>query len=439
MKRHIPIILLLIFHGLFTFVYRFTAWPEMLTYPWLISNGYRFYVDIVHPYLPLLPYLLLIFYKLLGFSVFSLRIVTLLFQLTADLLVYKIVKKKYGLRWALISTSFYMIMQVILEGNGLWFDLASVPLVLFTFLMLENNIWVAGLSLGLAVLTKQTNVIFAYPALISVSYKSRWTFVKIVLAPLVFVSIIYLFKGQVKDLWYWGLTYPITTLSRMEGFVLFPTLKQLLVIIAIFFPILLLTRKLKVNNNTLILCFIISLVFAFPRFAYFHLQPAIALYCLILPYVIRQISNKYRLVFLISYSVLVLGIFGIFMIKNLERPVRFFEPEVIEARSLLSQKFSVNTVVYFYNVPAQYFVNSSLLPVKPWVDTFPWYMELPGMQNRIINSLEETNYLIFRPFIREDKYGLGAYEPQEISAYIQNNFEPIDKVDDSLIIMKRKN
>lgn len=437
MKEKIIVAGLLLVHVVLMSNLQFTAWPEMLAYPYLLSRGYSFYGDIIHLYLPLLPYTLSAIYSVFGLSVTTLRWVTLAIILTTDLLVWLIAKVLYGEKNAFFTLLIFIPLQLLFEGNGLWFDLASLPLVLLTIYILLNNkssdvkkILMAGVVLGFSLLTKQTNGLFVLPIFFLLGSTRKWLlFFLMVFIPLALVSIFYGLTNQFTEFFFWSLEYPLFILPRSPGFQLLPTFKQLILLLFAFSPVVFLLNK----NKILVTCFFISLVFAFPRFAYFHLQHAAAFLSLLLPQFFR--NRKWLAIYTFGLSVLFLQ----FTFKEWGKGVRFFEPEVLRARENLILVLPQTRPVFFYNVPSQYFAGTKLLPVKPWADTFPWYLELPGMQVRIIMSLEmqKVQWVVHSEFSEADEFKLGAYRPQLLDQYIRQNYSEKTRVD-ALVLLERK-
>ena len=75
------------------------------------------------------------------------------------------------------------------------------------------------------------------------------------------------------------------------------------------------------------------------------------------------------------------------MRSNLEKPTRFFGPEVSRIVSILHSKIPTNQPVFFYNDMGNYMVAGGFLPTKPWAYNFPWYMEgISGLQEKITSS-----------------------------------------------------
>ena len=59
------------------------------------------------------------------------------------------------------------------------------------------------------------------------------------------------------------------------------------------------------------------------------------------------------------------------------------------------------------------------------------------MQKTINKSLTAVNYVVISPSIPGDKYALGAYQPQEITAYVNQNFQLRDEVEAIQILMRK--
>src|SRR3989344_7896951 len=98
-RNHIVLFLLLLHVALLCIV-QFTTWPEMLAYPYLINKGFSFYGDIIHPYFPTLPYLLLSFFKITGFTPLALQLFTTVLILSSDVLFWFVAKQLYSKKTA---------------------------------------------------------------------------------------------------------------------------------------------------------------------------------------------------------------------------------------------------------------------------------------------------------------------------------------------------
>src|SRR3989344_3541681 len=125
----IPLILLV--HLILLLNSRFTLWPEMIVYPYLLNNDFLLYRDIINPYPPFLTWFLAFFSKIFGYFPFPYQILTWVIILIIDLSIFLITKKLFKKTfYALLSTSFFIFFSIPFGVNGLWFDLVQTPFIL---------------------------------------------------------------------------------------------------------------------------------------------------------------------------------------------------------------------------------------------------------------------------------------------------------------------
>jgi 4-amino-4-deoxy-L-arabinose transferase-like glycosyltransferase len=158
------------------FATRFTAWPEMLAWPYLILQGWLPYKDIAIAHNPLMLLELSMFYKLFGVGILQLKIYTwLLILLNAGLLCFVVnnlkedrdKKTKLYKNSGIISAILYILLVIVFEGNGLWFDLALTPYaILLYYLLTKKEYLFSGVVFVLGFLTKQTFIYLALPIFI---------------------------------------------------------------------------------------------------------------------------------------------------------------------------------------------------------------------------------------------------------------------------------
>ena len=63
-------------HIVILFNLRFTSWPEMFSFPYLLNNGFNLYKDMIHAYTPLLTIFLANLFRLFGYNVWIVEIFT---------------------------------------------------------------------------------------------------------------------------------------------------------------------------------------------------------------------------------------------------------------------------------------------------------------------------------------------------------------------------
>ena len=129
-----------------------------------------------------------------------------------------------------------------------------------------------------------------------------------------------------------------------------------------------------------------------------------------------------------------------FILKNQNDEVRFFERDVYTAASFVYRITQENDGIYIQNGPDQILPLSGLKPTKPWADEFPWYLETPGLQEKIVEGLKRTDpkFVIYKPYDFGDQYELGVYKPVKISSYIEENYENAIQITDTLWLKRKK-
>lgn len=447
-SRNWGLILILIFHAILLKSTQFSAWPEMLIYPYLMKRGFSLYGDIIQPYMPLLPYTLLGLSQLVNLTVTTLSWLTLAIILGSDVLLYLVIKKHFTKTPPFLILILYVILQVSFDGNGLWFDLSCVP-----FLLVATHYWFkfeeggapkyifwSAVFLGLAFTVKQAVIWYAILEffLIINHYRSNinsWLIGWLI--PL--ASVIAMFPTT-KFL-YWAFYYPFFVMVKMPGYVLYPTLKQTLLVLVIFIPLVGLVFLKDRQAKHIMLWGVVSLGFVFPRFDYFHFQPALPFLAIGLGIFWSKFAKKRSFVILLcAYSAIVFLIFGKRLILANTKPVRFFNDAVRSNTQKLSRILPKDQPILFYNDMGNYLVLGQFLPVKPWAANFPWYMELAGLQERIIESMENQKvaWAVTVPAQSEGAFIPGSYQAKHIEEYLEQHYTMQMQLGNELLLWVRK-
>ena len=207
----------------------------MLSFPYLLNNGFSLYQDMVHPYPPLLTIILSRVFLIFGYSVTALKIVTWGFILINDLFIWLVVQKLTKSRAAaFVSVLFYVLIQPFLEGNMMWVDMGFVPFVLgglYYFLRsLEvkigkpnYDIIISGLLFVLAAFIKQTAVLFSFIIIFQLLIQRESKLLKrFLIAPLFIGSMFVLKLYSISDLSHflnWTVLYPSSSWTSFPTYV----------------------------------------------------------------------------------------------------------------------------------------------------------------------------------------------------------------------------
>lgn len=458
-KKEILLILLVAGQLLILIKSQFTAWPEMLSYPYLMINGFLNYQDIINPYPPILPQFLSLYYKAVGLGLIQLKIITYITIIVSDLLIFLISKKYNSFRNAVAAVLIYIPLQIVFEGNGLWFDLFITPVYLLLYLVSLKivrqkhssfyTVGLFGLIFGIALLIKQTSVFllilvvfyFLLNNIVFRNFKAAFYFLFFLLIPFFVTIHLTILNKTFEHFYYWVFKYPYIHIQS-QGFLLFPTIKQL-AILMLFLIITLIQVLINKNSKKiqlLFLFFIASLFFSIPRFSFFHLQPAIPFFALLFSFSSADRNKKMALYAKTSVIMLTLLVFVLYYPKYFNKQPRFYDNKTVDESGILGSQLRNKGPVLFYNVSSEYFVIGNLFPVKPWADTFPWYLESQGLQERMVESLNspDVQFVVKRKFNNEGKFVPGSYVPENLDRFISDNFKNIGTVNNNIWILEKK-
>lgn len=439
---------------------RFTLWPEIVVYPYLLNNGFQLYSDLINPYPPLFTSFLSLFSKLFGYQPIPYQLLTWFLILLTDITIFQIVKINYKKNsYAMISIVFFASASLVFSINGLWFDLVQTPLILLSFFFLQKylsrgkskDLLITTHLLTIAFFIKQQVVWFGAFALIALYRKFRTKTPQILLKnayiflPFLIIFtlfLVYFSKTNILgDFLFWTFYFPFVKASQIHGYIQLPTLKQaftILSLLAFFVPIII---KGSTKSKLTFWASSSLLLFAYPRFDYFHLIPAIALLSTTVGeniYLLKKINLPIRLVSTIGAIALI--IFGArFLSHNWTQEVRFFEKDIFQTSIKIQELTKTGELVFIQNGPDQLLPLSQSLVPKPWVDDFPWYLEAGIIQDKVIAGLDnqKPKYIIAKPYDQGDKYAIGSYRPSKIANYISNHYQNTQQISDTLWIKER--
>lgn len=449
------LVTILLIHLILLFNTRFTLWPEMVVYPYLLNNGFLLYRDIVNPYPPLFIWFLAFFAKIFGYTPSPYQILAWVLILASDVIIFIVVKKIFkSSHLALISTLFFAITSVSFGVNGLWFDLAQTPLILASFYFFyqfiinkgsNKDLFLSFAALALGFFVKQQIMILFIWFLAIIIFKFpkkplKFSQILLIFAPLAilpFFSIL-LFSNQdnFSDFFYWIFYFPAVKSSQMSGYLSLPTPRQLAAVVSLFLIFAPTLVKNKAQTNLFLATSLIMLVFAYPRFDYFHLIPSLSVLSLAFGKNLQNLPQANNLAkFVFIASLVILSLFtGRYLKNNWTHEVRFFEKEIFEVASHLAKIIEPQEPIYIQNGPDQILPLSDRLPVKPWIDEFPWYLEIEGVQEQVSSALDgqKPRYIIFKPYEIGPRYQIGAYQPQKLASFIDENYKLDGQISQSL-------
>lgn len=451
-KALLALVILLALHLFLLTHLKFTAWPEVFSYPYLKNHGFTLYRDMVHPYPPILTLTLAYLYSMFGYKLAVLEwfawIVILLSSVCVFILARQVGKSD---KCALLATAFYVLLQPFLEGNMLWFDIAIVPPVLLgTFFLLRKNIILAGIFFALAALTKQTVGLFYVAAFLWLFRETPQRSRLFVIGPLIFgvPLLVRLWQEQsVVGFWKWVVLYPATQWSKFPGYVQMSLSLHQIAVLAILSLALLIAAaknwKQMRHPNFVLLTLLsgIGILAIYPRFSFFHFQIVLAFWAVFMGvlWARERISLAYGvlgvLLVLASLKVIIYPVVR----TDWGKEARFYGSEDIKLAAQIQEVNKSNQTIFLQGLSSQYYVMSGTLPPKPWADNFSWYLEISGVQEEVLAGWAKNSpsYVVWR-IPREGESLLGRYQPEKIVNYISQNYTKEQELQSGVWVWRKK-
>ena len=442
------ILLSLIFAHLLLLVnLKFTAWPEMLLWPYLITKGYLPYVNIAIAHTPHLLIHLALIYKIFGVGIMQLKISTWILIIATDIILFLVVKKIWNKKTADFAVFAYIIWQLFFDGNGLWFDLMLTPVALISFYLINRKkYFLSGIIWVCMLFTKQTAFWFLIPIIIEIFQTGKVRKVNLILfglgislTGLVFMFGLFLW-GVFPDFINWAVKFGIFILPKSNGQILLPSLKNILVSV---FPFLIFIPPIfdkKAKNKNLLIWVIAGGLGAYPRFEYFHFQPALPFLAMVTSeFFTKEFWKKpITKTFTVFYVIGCIYLFSGFFMRNFNEGVRFYESEVQNISTYIKANTEKDDKIFVMNWWDSAYAFSDRMPgVNLFVPQLPWYQEIPGVQE---NEVAELNLLrpkivLIKPY---SAVGLSAYKPAKVYGYVLENYKLKERINgiDVFIIKK---
>jgi len=453
LKSLLLLFALLSLHLYFLTHLKFTAWPEMFSYPYLKNHGFLLYQDMVHPYPPVLTLTLAYLYKFFGYKLFVLEwfswIVVLFSTVCVWLLARQVGKSE---RAGIVAATCYVFLQPFLEGNMLWFDIAIVPPVLLgLFFLLKNNLFASGLFFALAAFTKQTAGLFYIAVLAYLIWRDRSHLLRrpltkrvisFLLGPLIF-GIPLLFRlwqeGALIGFWKWVVLYPAMQWSKFPGYVQMSLSRHQVAVLAIlsFSLIIIAVKNWKILKHPdfflLSLLSFVGILAVYPRFSFFHFQIVLAFWAVFVG--ILLLKTKFSPTSAIVYALFIFPVVR----TDWGKEARFYNSEDKKLAAQIKEAVGDNQTVFLQGFSSQYYVLSNTLPPKPWADNFSWYWEISGVQEEILSKWSNNSplYLVWR-IPKESESLLGRYQPEKIVNYLSQNYTKEQELKNVVWVWRKK-
>jgi len=427
----------------------FFPYPEQFLYSYLTQKGLIPYKQIFDQHFPGLMFFPINFATLGMNSPVEARIWQLLIVAISQFLLFSVTRKLFkSYRLALLTNILYLFWQPFFEGYVLWIDSFMPLFLLSAFYFLINKkfkygLFYCGLMLGISIVFKQVTIplvglVYLYLLWINKNIRKTFSFVLGIAIPLIFL-IFYITKLSVwRDFIYWTFTFNLTTFAKMGR--KYPGFGDIIRVGPLFglAGLLTLVGLVKKRNREIILLAIFyftSLLFAYARFDFVHLQPSLIFAVILVIYFFRTVSKKYKLFLATFYILLSLYFLTPFYKTNISNRVLFFGNfEDILSSEVLRYAKSGDSVFIMGTTPHIYQITGTIPSGRVFSFQFPWFM--------IVGEKAIYNGIISDPpkVVIRDKNAsvqgmvLVDFMP-DINRYVERYYKVVDEVEGTEIMI----
>lgn len=443
--KKIILILIIFIHGFILTKTIFFPYPELFVYPYLANHGLKPYSQILDQHFPGLMFLPINLDNLGMTNPDIARVWLIGIIIIIHLLLYKISKTLFTKgSLVLLPNLLFLIWQPFFEGWVLWID-TFLPIILLAsyYLLLQKKYLYTGLVLGLAVVFKQTALPLAFLIGIFVFWETRKlkdfsSYFLAFITPVLLMVIYFFSLGVLSDFWYWTITFNLTvyaqfgtTVPSTVGFVTRVLLVYVFSLTALFY-------KIRRVGFITFLFLIGSLAGVFDRADFVHFQPSLPFAVLLTVMGFDSLKkNIFYRVILIIYCLITLWWLFIFYKGHLSSKVLLFDSKVQIIADKIRTYTNPNDKIFIFGaVPHLYQMTNTIPAGNIFVFQLPWFLRVS--EERVLAGIikDKPNIIVSQRHSLIEGVQIKDFAGS-IDAYINQNYQEIDRVEDTLIL-KRK-
>ena len=123
--------------------------------------------------------------------------------------------------------------------------------------------------------------------------------------------------------------------------------------------------------------------------------------------------------------------------RNYKEGTRFYETNVSNIVTFVNYNTKVGDRIFVLNWWDNIYALTGTEPsTRPWTPQLSWYMDIPGVQEKMMESLEKDppRLIIYNPYTIS---GLSSYVPQKVYDFVTENYRIRQRVDNLEILIKK--
>lgn len=387
---------------------------EFTLYPYLSSNGFLPYKNIIDQHLPSLFFGPFSLPLLSTHSPLPLTVVFLAILFFTNLLLFLYLKKR-GLKNPVLWVFAYALLSFYFSGNVLWVEtFVTFLLSIYLYFGLFRKSWInfiLGLLLSQIILMRPTIL----PALFFLVLATEIN-LSLIIGGVVGMALplFYLFYHNLwNSFWQTAIVFNREVYPFQAKII--PNLRQIILVSIVLLPSL--VTCLRKKGLIWSLSLTLMLILAYPRFGFEHLQPFILISTITLA---SQSKNSLIPIFYI----LLFSIFNLSSTLNHHYGNYFYQPNIIKIAEEI--KSSDQKFLYLFGASdLMYPLSGKLPPQQTYLPSLPWYLHYPQYKDLLLSSLDTPDTLIVVDTNFEVDNVKLVDSSQELYNYIKINFKQI--------------
>lgn len=430
----------------------FFPYPELFVYTYLTKIGMIPYGQIIDQHFPGLIFFPINLATIGIDSIIDYRVVQLALVVFSHILIFAIGKQLLKNNvYSLIPNLLYTIWQPFFEGHVLWIDSFVVPILLLSLFFLikaknRTGYFAGGLTLGIGIVVKQVTaplliLVWIY-TLMHTRHKKYTVWLSLgMLIPGILMCMYFVSIGVWNDFWYWTVIFNLTIFSELgRKYASYGELVRSFIVfgVSILSSILIFKRN-KVDKDIILvgIFMLATLMFAYARFDYVHLQPALPFAIILITYAFTRFEKKkiyFTAYFILSFLVVFQPIKS-----NIGTKTHFFTDFEKALVSEISKYASQNDSVFaMATTPHIYYMSNTHPPGNVFVFHFDWFMRIA--EPKILNGIriDPPKVILRDKEASVSDRNLVEYMPR-IEEYINSRYTIVNKIGSVEVLIPNEN